>query len=511
VSRIALRLLAFNVLVVFTPVLGILYLDVYESHLRQAQEDAMVQQSRVLAAAIATGDADVPLDAQRIKALLANLGGRTDARLRVYDPAGALVADSAQTAPPARPPATKYGVEPGDTRRRPLYRLGARVANATSAAVDAIRHGLGRGKTQSASDAPPETAVRAAIAGRYGAAIRSTPGQRSLTMFSAIPVRRNGTVIGAVLASQSTFRILRALYDVRLRVFEIVLGSLIVAALLTAIAAGTIVRPLVALERQASRIAINRGRAPERFAGSNRKDELGELARALEALTRRTDDHIALLQSFSADVSHELKNPLASIRTAAEMMATAGSPEERARFLAMMGRDVVRLERLVSSLREIATVERDIALDEIGPVDLRAVCGDVIERARARAGVPIALYDGVPATVRGSPERLGQVFDNLVANAVSFATEGTGIEVRIDGDTGGCRVIVDDRGPGLPESHLERIFDRFFTYRPAEGRGDHVGLGLAIARQIVESYGGSISASNRDGGGARFEVRLPRG
>src|SRR5262249_25824625 len=172
------------------------------------------------------------------------------------------------------------------------------------------------------------------------------------------PVRQNGAVVGAVVASQSTFRILRALYDVRLRVFEVVLASLVVAALLTVVAAGTIVRPLGALERQASQIAAHRGRAPERFAGADRSDELGELARALEALTQRTNDHIALLQSFAADVSHELKNPLASIRTAAEMMASAGSAEERERFLRMMTRDVARLERPLSRLRGIPPLPR---------------------------------------------------------------------------------------------------------------------------------------------------------
>jgi two-component system sensor histidine kinase ChvG len=507
---IARRLFAFNVLAVFTPILGILYLDVYEAHLRQAQEDSMVQESRVLAAAIVTDDGEA-LDSDRIRALLSNLGARTDARLRVYDRSGALVADSARTAPPPRQGSVKYGAEPSDTRSRPLYRLGARVANATGAAADTLRYWLQRSKPLAPSDGSPGLEVRAALAGRYGATIRSTPGQRSLTMFSAVPVQRNGAVIGAVLASQSTFRILRALYDVRLRVFEIVLASLLVAAVLTAIAAGTIVRPLGALERQASQIAMHRGRSPEHFAGSGRTDELGALARALEALTRRTNGHIALLQSFSADVSHELKNPLASIRAAAETMAAADSAEERARFLGMMTRDVSRLERLVSSLRKIAIVERDIAQDETGPVDLRDVCRDVVERARPQSSVPLEQHQDAPAIVRGSFDGLVQVVDNLVANAVSFAAEGTVVELRVEQSDRECRVTVEDRGPGIPDSHLERVFDRFFSYRPAEGRGGHVGLGLAIARQIVESYGGSITASNREGGGARFDVRFPRG
>jgi two-component system, OmpR family, sensor histidine kinase ChvG len=338
-----------------------------------------------------------------------------------------------------------------------------------------------------------------------------TPGQRSLTMFAAVPVRRDHEVLGAVVASQSTFRILRALYDVRLRVFEIVLASLVAAAGLTALAATTIVRPLTRLRQQASTLAERRGPSPVSFPGAGRKDELGELARALEELTRRTNDHIALLHAFSADVSHELKNPIASIRTAAEMMAGAASETERHRFLRLMMRDVSRLERLVSSLRDIAIVERQIETDAIELVDVGVVLREVADAAQRHAGsrVSIDLHDAGTGRVRASRERLAQVFENLVANAVSFAPDGTAVEVRASSSAGPAIVTVEDRGPGIPESHLDRVFARFFTYRPAEGRGDHVGLGLAIARQIVESYGGSIVASNRDGGGAHFAVRLP--
>jgi two-component system sensor histidine kinase ChvG len=160
----------------------------------------------------------------------------------------------------------------------------------------------------------------------------------------------------------------------------------------------------------------------------------------------------------------------------------------------------------------VAVVERQIAQDEIAPVDLRDVFAEVIASARTRSGVAIESHHPLePMIVLASRDRLAQVFDNLVANAVSFAPAGTLVDVRVEDVDGTWRVTVDDRGPGVPESHLDRVFDRFFSYRPAEGRGDHVGLGLAIARQIVESYGGSVSASNRDGGGARFEVRLPRG
>lgn len=513
-SRIGLRLLAFNVLVVFVPVLGILYLGVYETHLRQAQESGMAQQARILAAAIGDAPAGSALDPSRLARIFDALERRTETRLQVYGRDGKLIADSARVAGPPQREEAKYPPDSSGTRDKLLYRVGAHLVNAARAIRGTVR-GWVMGSESGASSADNEPAIRgeiqAALAGRYGAATRSTPGQRSLTLFAAVPVRSEGAVVGAVVVSQSTYRILRALYDVRLRVFEIVLLSLVVAAALTAVAAATIVLPLDRLQTQATRLATRRGRGPDRFPGASRKDELGTLARALEELTRRTNDHIALLQAFSADVSHELKNPLASIRTAAEMMSSAENAAERARFLELMTRDVARLERLVSSLRDIAVVERQIAEDAAEPVDLADVLREVAESANrdARTRIDIRLDDAAGANVRASRDRLLQVFENLIANAVSFAPGGTPVDVQVSADRNGWLVTVEDRGPGIPDSHLERVFTRFFSYRPGERRGEHVGLGLAIARQIVESYGGTIAASNREGGGARFEVRLP--
>lgn len=515
-SRIGLRLLAFNVLVLFVPVLGILYLDVYEAHLRQAQENAMAQQAMILAAAIGEPDAAV-LDSARVTHLFDLLGNRTDARLRVYDVHGALVGDSARGSGSAPRDRDKYEQDSANARARPLYRLGATIANAATATLDMLQRWTRKTPstpTHADADVVVRDELQSALAGRYGAATRATPGQRSLTLYSAVPVRSGGAVLGAVVASQSTYRILRALYDVRLRVFEIVLASLLVAALLTAASAATIVGPLWRLERQATRLTAKRGRAPATFPGANRKDEIGALARALEELTRRTNDHITLLQSFSGDVSHELKNPLASIRTAAETMVMADSTEERERFFALMTHDIARLERLVSSLREIAIVEEQIAHDATEAVDVAGVLDDVAGRAMARTGRRVDVHRGraagSPLLVRASRERLTQVFDNLIDNAASFAPADSAVDVTVVSDGAAGRVTVEDRGPGIPPDHLDRIFLRFFSYRPGERRADHVGLGLAIARQIAESYGGTITASNRDGGGARFDVRFPR-
>jgi two-component system sensor histidine kinase ChvG len=513
-SRIGLRLFAFNLLVVFVPVIGVLYLDVYEARLRQVQEAGLVQQARILAAAL--GDRTT-LDGSEIARAFARLERRSDARFRVYDLSGTLIADSARQAAgtAADEPARYKNAGERDVRRRRLYQIGAWLANTHGRVTSFVRWARGRSPGDGATAiqagrTPPE--VRTALEGRYGSDTRVTGGQRSVTLFSAVPVRHDEAVTGAVVASQSTLRILLTLYDIRLRIFEIVIASLAAAVFLTALASTTIVGPLTRLRRQASALAERRGPLPASFPGAERRDEIGALARALGELTRRTNDHIQLLQSFSADVSHELKNPLASIRTAAEMMAEADSSEERRRFQDLMVRDVARLERLVSGLRDVARVEGQIEADVSEAIDLPGLMSDLVASLDATAlnGRHVDMVmDGRSVRVIASPERLRQVFENLLANAISFAPAGSGIAVTISNRGAWAVVTIDDSGPGIPETHRARVFQRFFTYRPGDPRREHVGLGLAIAKQIVESYGGEIAASNRPAGGARFEVRLP--
>jgi two-component system sensor histidine kinase ChvG len=229
----------------------------------------------------------------------------------------------------------------------------------------------------------------------------------------------------------------------------------------------------------------------------------------MEVLTRRLNEQIGQLEGFAADVAHEFKNPLASIRTAAEMAGQSERAEDRERFLGLMMRDVDRLERLVSGAREMARIDGELEQSGEQAVPLGDLLRDAIDRLGSTADNRINL-DGVPAevVVRGSRERLSQVFENLFANALSLAPPETAIEVAASADGQLCTVRIADRGPGIPEAHLDRIFERFFTYRPASGRQGHLGLGLAIARRIVESHGGTLAARNREGGGAEFAVSL---
>ena len=509
-SRMGRSLVAFNVLVVFVPAAGVFYLDVYEERLLDAQERALIQQARLLAAAAAEFS-----DEESVGRVLAHLERRTEARLRVYDAGGRLIADSARGAEGASEHQS-YAPALSRTRDRLMYRIGALVVDAADRLRAAVRWRPAR------RDAPKETTgepgalapeLQDALAGRYGADTRATPGQRSLTLYSAMPIRRGDRVVGAVVVSQSTFRILQALYAVRLRIFEVVVASVALAAVLSIATAVRVVRPLVRLRRVAVNLAERRGPLPASFPGSARKDEIGDLARALQELTHRLDEHIRLLESFAADMAHEFRNPLASIRTAAEMMNQSADTTERERFLRLLNRDVDRLERLVTGVRDLARIDGQLESEIIEPVDLRALLGELTDGLRLRmpaASIDLRWIGERRAVVRGSRERLLQVFENLLTNALSFARRGTPVIVTVATDDSECRVTVDDSGPGIPEAHLDRVFDRFFSYRPGSDRREHLGLGLAIVRTIVEGYGGTVTAANRDGRGARFEVCLQR-
>jgi two-component system, OmpR family, sensor histidine kinase ChvG len=511
-SRISVRLLLFNILLVFLPAAAFLYLGVFESQLLKAQERSMVQQGRLLAAALG-GQGD--LEAAEAEALLRRLELRTEARLRIYDRQGALLADSATLGPKAVPADSySYSSDPVPrTRDRVLYKIGAALYRLYQEVRDFTEPD--RGRVDRSPDLPYPPEVGAALAGRYGAATRQTGrGPVSLTLSSALPVRSGEQVVGAVQVSQSTARILRELAEVRFDIFKVILASLAAAAVLSLLLSTTIARPLRRLRDEANALLDRRGRLRGTFKGSRKRDEIGDLARALERLTARLEEHQRSLEAFAADVSHEFKNPLASIRAATEMLGEVEDEQDRSRFLALVQREVSRLERLLSGVREVTEIDARLEAEGAEPVDLAALLREVIDGFGRRAGprVEIALRTSPePVAVQASAERLTQVFENLLDNALGFSPAGGRVTFSLERENGAVLVRVDDEGPGIPEPNLPRLFDRFFSYRPGEpgARNGHTGLGLAIVKAIVEGYGGSVTAANRLEGGARFEVRLP--
>lgn len=525
-SRIWIRLLAFNVLVVFLPVAGVSYLQIYERKLLQTQEQSMVQQGRLLAAALSERGR---IDQAVAEPILARLEQRSPSRIRVLDREGWLVCDTSRLGPrrgldaegeqasaesgPALDPAPEP--DPGP-RSGWLYRVGRSLFRLIAPLLSEPREASSSaGEEYYSADAPLDgIEIREARSGRYGAATRITPGgQRSVTLYSALPVANEGAVVGVVLVSQSTYHILQDLYEVRLAVFRYVLWAVAAAAVLSLMLSATISTPLQTLRSQAQAIVDGRGRLIGAFRGSRRFDEIGDLSRALSELSSRLDERMRFIESFAADVSHEFKNPLTSIRAAAEMLKEVDDPAERARFSEMVERDIARLERLLSTVREITLVDAGIEEGSNFSVDLVELVRGLIGKERYReSGRHIEVQTPEP-TVRVAIEghRLAQTLENLLDNALGFTPEGGRVRVVVRAERERAILVVEDEGPGVPRQHRERIFDRFFSYRPDEpSTGEHTGLGLAIVKSILERYGGEIALVDSSLAGAAFEVRLRR-
>jgi len=497
-SRISIRLLAFNLLLVFLPVAGVLFLGAYESRLESAEVRAITEEARIVAAAVgAAGN-------HAFEAIVRRRA--TDVRLRLVDAHGNLVADSHRIVPP--PPVPQPA---GSKRHNTLYRVGAFLVRPVVKFLQPPQPPLDVDFYETATKLTGFE-VHDALRGGEGFDKKITAGgKRSVTLYRAVPVLVNGKVTGAVVASRNTFPILQDLYAIRLGVMRIFLASLVVAILVSLFFSATILAPLRQLRVDARSILDRRGRIRGHFKGSKRLDEIGELSRALERITRRLETHVNAIETFTADLSHEFKNPLASIRTANDMVADVVDPAVRKRFVQMIDQEVARMERLLSGVREVSRIDAQLVREERGPVVLGELLSKIVEGFRLREGERVRFELDVAGepVVEASEDRLLQVFENLLDNAVSFSPDGGTVRVSTAANDGMVVTRVSDEGSGISEPHMNRIFDRFFTYRPDASRRSHTGLGLAIVKAIVQGYGGSISAANAEKG-AVFEIRIPR-
>lgn len=538
----SVRLLAFNLLLLFLPLASILYLDTYERQLLDMQEASMIQQARIFASAL-----DGTRLAEEAGMILGRLGGRVDSRIRVVDMRGRLLADSAAAALiPELPSRITEGSEPApgsgktggagsqDARvpnESALYRTVVYPLNVLRKLLQPPREPYDSGEFYSGRTTLLGPEVLAALDGRYGAITRlSTGGQISVNLYSAIPIRgdKNGEVAGAVLVSRSTFGILGKLYELRLDIIRISLISVAAALLLSLILSLTITIPIARLQGEAGKVLDSSGRFRGRFTGLKRRDEIGDLSRALSELSGRLEKRIAFIDGFTADLLHELKNPLAAIRGAVELALDSAAdrlPGADRSLLSRIRDEELRIERLLSRLREIGRVDNDMAGEATELVDLGLLVPVILSRYPHKdfPSVPVVFYNeaGSPATVCVNPDRLVQLLVNPVDNAVSFSPPGSQVAVRLRLDavrgSAGYILAVEDKGPGVDEASLPRVFDRFYSDRPVVGTAsdagtvgdDHAGLGLAIVKAIATMYGASCTLANMPGGGCRFELGLP--
>ncbi len=301
-----------------------------------------------------------------------------------------------------------------------------------------------------------------------------------------------------------------------MRIFGV---TLLVTVLLSLYLAGTIAQPIrrLAMAAQRARGRTARIEIPEI---TERRDEIGELARSLRDMTDALWQRMNAIESFAADVAHEIKNPLSSLRSAVETAARIDDPAKRDRLMAIVQDDIERLDRLITDISDASRLDAELIRLDMSPTDIGAMLQALVEMHEAtRAPGSPRLVLEIPASraliVPGIESRLSQVFLNVIANAVSFSPPDGEIRIRAVADGRAVVVSVEDGGPGIPEDKLTEIFNRFYSERPAgEKFGTHSGLGLSISQQIIEAHRGRIWAENRlaaDGRvcGARFLIRLP--
>ena len=302
-------------------------------------------------------------------------------------------------------------------------------------------------------------------------------------------------------------------------VFLIASGVMLVLSVLLA---GTIAEPVRRLSEAADR--VRRGtRAREEIPDfSERSDEIGQLSASLRDMTGALYSRIEAIERFAADVAHELKNPLTSLRSAVETLPLARNPDSKERLLAVIIHDVKRLDRLITDISDASRLDAELQRAEAEPFDIAALLStvvgmknDVLKAGETAVELTVEPRESRrPLVVKGHDSRLVQVFNNLIDNAQSFSPPGAPVRITARPEEGRIEIRVEDEGPGIPDHALERIFERFYTDRPEQGFGQNSGLGLSISKQIIEAHGGTIRAENRlDAAGtrkgARFIVTLP--
>jgi len=494
------RILAVNIFAFAVLAGSLFYLDSFRERLTGDRMEHARTEAYIMARAVAESE-----PAAR-RQLLRDLGQSSRARLRLYSPHGSKLIDSWNGAP--------HTYRLRDPVSESWKKDAARMLDR---GFDAIL-----GKKSPPPYSPPAAdrlqawpeAQAALKSGAVTTALRQAPDG---TPYISAAAPANGDS-SAVLLLTSNPRDVRAIVrSERMTLAIIILVTLLLSALLSLFLARTIATPLRRLARAAQRVRLGRAREVSVPLLPERRDEIGLLARALHDMTQSLRQRIDATEAFAADVTHELKNPLASLRSAVDSLERVEDPTLRRQLLDVVRHDVHRLDRLIVDIAEVSRLDAELSRARFEPVDLCELIEELLgvweERAAQR---PVRLAFARPrvgcAVVMGDRSRLARVLDNIVDNAISFSPPDGLVEIVATAVGPKALVVVEDEGPGVPEEAREAIFNRFHSMRPeGEDFGRHSGLGLAIAKAIVEGHDGRICVEDRQEGpsGARFVISLP--
>jgi two-component system sensor histidine kinase ChvG len=511
-SSLARRIILFNAIALAILIAGVIWVQTSRRGLVDERMAGIKQEALIVAGALAEYASDegrFTIDEDKASPLLGRLIAPTRLRARLYARDGRLIVDTRYLL--ARNVVETVDLPPLDfwsrckAQIRHIYEsvMGVRPFARIAPDFEAGNDGRVYGEVN-----------RALVGDMTGA--RRINEQNKLVLSVAAPIQRFKAIYGVLLLSTESGDIDSILREERLMSIGVVLVAFGVMLFSSLWLSGAIALPIRQLAAAADR--VRRGRSGRETIPSfaDRNDEIGELAESFSAMTQALYDRIDAIESFAADVAHELKNPLTSLKSAAEMLARAEDAATRARLMDIVRNDVKRIDRLITDISDVSRLDAELSRESAEPVDIARLLGTIVEIYRLTGlprGVTLTLAGDMSADTKvlGRDERLGQIFRNLLDNAVSFSPDGGKVSIGLHRDGGRVRVEVDDEGPGIAPENLERIFARFYTERPVEhGFGKNSGLGLSIARQIAEGMGGIVWAESRgEGHGARFIVELP--
>ena len=550
-SSLTRRIVVLNITGLVALSIGIIVLSQFRAGLIDARIQSLLVQSEIIAGAIASSatvetdssitldpdkllnlhpgesygpneDAlyglDFPINPERVAPILRRLISPTKTRARIYDRDGVPLVDSRNLF--GRGDILRFDLPPPTAEKPGLFER----------AFVAVRLWLGRG------DLPLYQELGAENGKGYPEVSRALNGQDStmvrindrgdVIVSVAVPVQRFRAVRGALMLSTQGADIDDMVEAERLAILKVFLIAAAVMVLLSILLAGTIAEPVRRLADAAESVRRRIRSRVEIPDFTRRRDEIGHLSGAFRDMTNALYSRIEAIESFAADVAHELKNPLTSLRSAVETLPLAKSDESRARLLNIIQHDVRRLDRLISDISDASRLDAELQRQEAAPVDFAKLLSTVVAVAnevKREDGVTVTLkFEGGGARaflVPGHDSRLGQIIDNLIENARSFSPQNGSVRVTCRRLKDNLEILVDDDGPGVRPDAIEKIFERFYTDRPYQGFGHNSGLGLSISKQIAEAHGGTIWVDNRLGAlgedgapavlGARFVVRLP--
>ncbi|MGA8494983.1 MAG: sensor histidine kinase [Xanthobacteraceae bacterium] len=550
-SSVTRRIVSLNVAGLLALSIGIIYLSQFRAGLIDARIQSLLVQSQIIAGAIAASatvetdssitinpdtllnlqpgqsygpseDAlygiDFPINPERVAPILRRLVSPTKTRARIYDRDGVLLVDSRNL----------FGR--GDILRFDLPPPTAEKPSIFERAFLAVRRWLGRGdlplyRELGAENGKGYFEVGQALSGQDSSMVRIND-RGDVIVSVAVPVQRFRAVRGALMLSTQGADIDDMVEAERLAILKVFLIATAVMVVLSILLAGTIAEPVRRLAEAAESVRRRIRSRVEIPDFTRRHDEIGHLSGAFRDMTNALYSRIEAIESFAADVSHELKNPLTSLRSAVETLPLAKTDESRARLLAIIQHDVRRLDRLISDISDASRLDAELQRQDAAPVDFAKLLSTLVAVANE-----VKRDDGVTVTLRfeggagraffvpGHDSRLGQIVDNLIENARSFSPPNGTVRVICRRVKNNIEISVDDDGPGVRPDVLDKIFERFYTDRPHQGFGQNSGLGLSISKQIAEAHGGTIWVENRTGAldadgvpkvlGARFVVRLP--